>query len=559
MIARPLPLMDADTKAAGAFTVQSNAAGGGRSILPPPPPPPPRLPRPPPPPPEGPRWMVWSGRSSGRRQQTSRSRNPSSSALDQTIFLFLLARSSPAVAVLALGVATPGRNPPGLRPIGDAPGRRLPPGVPIPGRRPPGRRGVEDGVLVPTPAPVTGAGISEGLAPLSSGTVGISDEGGGGVLATLLVSLSSGSFSLVAASSLASRRLARLLSDPLAPPAFLASMAAFRSSCLRSSAALRSAASARARSSISLRARAASCLARSSASARARSSISFFFFSSARRFSSASARTFSSAALRAASSSSFFRTAAAPPSAMERFAASRSDSPAAAFRSAPSFLAPPASFSLPDEASAAAAAAARVLAGAGAAPSPDLAGTVDGEGAEEAAGDDFLDVAVEPRSMTFPSLSVILSTFFSLGLTAAAAPAAGPPYLPGPGGGTPTPGMPGCIGLIPPIIIWGGIPPPYPPAPGGPPGCWPCPGCPGCCCCCGGGMGPPGPPGAPGGGIGPTGTMKGMTMPGRPCGGTMTLTGMPWGGTWIISGWPGTAFGGRTTWRVCTGPPGPIC
>ena len=291
--------------------------------------------------------MVWSGRSSGRRQQTSRSRNPSSSALDQTILLFLVARSSPVVAELAPGVATPERNPPG---------RRLPPGVPIPGRRPPGRRGVEDGVLVPAPAPATGAGASEGLASFSSGT--LASEGGGGVLAPLLLSMSSASFSLAAASfSLASSRLARLLRDPPSPPAFLASMAAFRSSCLRSSAALRSAASARARSSISLRARAASCLARSSASARARSSISFFLFSSARRFCSASARAFSSAALRAASSSSFFRTAAAPPSAMERFAASRSDSPAAAFRSAPSF-------SAPDEASAAAAAAAaRVLAG----------------------------------------------------------------------------------------------------------------------------------------------------------------------------------------------------
>jgi len=82
---------------------------------------------------------------------------------------------------------------------------------------------------------------------------------------------------------------------------------------------------------------------------------------------------------------------------MERFAASRSDSPAAAFRSAPSF-------SAPDEASAAAAAAARVLAGAAAAPSPDLVGAVDGEGADDtAAGDDFL--ADAPRSMTFPSLS----------------------------------------------------------------------------------------------------------------------------------------------------------
>lgn len=86
---------------------------------------------------------------------------------------------------------------------------------------------------------------------------------------------------------------------------------------------------------------------------------------------------------------------------MERFAASRSDSPAAALRSA--------SFSVPDEASVeeeAAAAAARVLAEAGPAAavlSPDLAGTVDGEGAEEAAGDDFL--AAEPRSITFPSLS----------------------------------------------------------------------------------------------------------------------------------------------------------
>ena len=69
---------------------------------------------------------------------------------------------------------------------------------------------------------------------------------------------------------------------------------------------------------------------------------------------------------------------------------------------------------MPDEASAvvvevedvAAAAAARVLVPAGAvaeALSPDLAGTVDGEGAEEAAGDDFL--TAEPRSMTLPSLS----------------------------------------------------------------------------------------------------------------------------------------------------------
>lgn len=89
---------------------------------------------------------------------------------------------------------------------------------------------------------------------------------------------------------------------------------------------------------------------------------------------------------------------------MERFAASRSDSPAAAFRSASSFLGPPPSFSAPDEASAAAAAAARVLAGAAAAPSPDLVGAVDGEGADDAAGDDFL-ADVPPRSMTFPSLS----------------------------------------------------------------------------------------------------------------------------------------------------------
>lgn len=88
---------------------------------------------------------------------------------------------------------------------------------------------------------------------------------------------------------------------------------------------------------------------------------------------------------------------------MERFAASRSDSPAAAFRSASSFLGPPPSFSAPDEASAAAAAAARVLAGAAAAPSPDLVGAVDGEGADDAAGDAFL--ADVPRSMTFPSLS----------------------------------------------------------------------------------------------------------------------------------------------------------